>query len=856
MTVPLQRLRAWAGRPGPWWLAGWLAAWLAGSRLPAADFTAATADFARGRYEAALKTSGEALAEDSVDEGWQALRLESLLTLGRYPEARSAATNAVHRVPRSLRLRWLAREAHRRMGDTARARALTEEIAQLVTSRTWMYRDAASLVVFGRAILELGADPKEVLDKAYAGARKADPPPRDAFLAAGELALSKHDAALAARHFDEGLARYPDDVELLHGRARAFSDGSRAEAMASIERIRELNPRHVPTLLLLADHRIDAEDYDGARELLGAALEVNPWHPEAWAYRALLAHLHNDADAERTARESALRYWSGNPEVDHLIGRKLSQKYRFAEGAALQQRVLGLDPGHLAAKGQLASDLLRLGRDAEGWRLAHEVHEADGYDVTAFNLVNLHDAMTNYVTVTNEHLILRMHRTEAPLYAGRVLTLLSEARERVGVKYGLLPAEPVVVEVFSDSRDFGVRTFGMPGNPGYLGVCFGKVITANSPAVNQGRAVNWEAVLWHEFCHVITLQKTRNRMPRWLSEGISVHEERQANPAWGQHMDPKYRTMILGKDLVPVSRLSAAFLMPKSGLHLQFAYFESSMVVEYLIGRFGMEKLRAVLDDLAEGVFINDALARHTVPMDQLDRDFADHARETARALGGGLEWEEPDPELLLPGAEERRQRWVKANPDNFWALRLEASRLADEGRWAEAVPVLRRLWTAYPGDVGADGSGRLLARALGRSGDAEGELAVLRQVAERDMEAVDVYQRLMELGETAGDWESVRLNARRYLAVDPLVPVPYRHLAAAGEALDELELAASAWEKLLLLRPPNPSEVHFQLARIRHRQGDPRARRSVLQALEEAPRYRAALELLQQLAGDGPTGN
>ena len=36
---------------------------------------------------------------------------------------------------------------------------------------------------------------------------------------------------------------------------------------------------------------------------------------------------------------------------------------------------------------------------------------------------------------------------------------------------------------------------------------------------------NWEAVLWHEFCHAVTLKATANRMPRWLSEGISVYEE-------------------------------------------------------------------------------------------------------------------------------------------------------------------------------------------------------------------------------------------------------------------------------------------------------------------------------------------
>ena len=116
------------------------------------------------------------------------------------------------------------------------------------------------------------------------------------------------------------------------------------------------------------------------------------------------------------------------------------------------------------------------------------------------------------------------------------------------------------MEIFPEQKDFAVRTFGMPGNPGYLGVCFGSVITANSPASQAPNPANWEDVLWHEFCHVVTLTATRNRMPRWLSEGISVYEERQANPLWGEKMNLAYRDMILNGELTPLGKLSGAFL--------------------------------------------------------------------------------------------------------------------------------------------------------------------------------------------------------------------------------------------------------------------------------------------------------
>ena len=47
------------------------------------------------------------------------------------------------------------------------------------------------------------------------------------------------------------------------------------------------------------------------------------------------------------------------------------------------------------------------------------------------------------------------------------------------------------------------------GGAGFLGVCFGSVITANSPASQSASPANWQSVLWHEFCHVVTLQKTK-----------------------------------------------------------------------------------------------------------------------------------------------------------------------------------------------------------------------------------------------------------------------------------------------------------------------------------------------------------
>ena len=174
-----------------------------------------------------------------------------------------------------------------------------------------------------------------------------------------------------------------------------------------------------------------------------------------------LAHLLGDEAAEKKWREAALEPWSTNPQVDHLIGQKLSQKYRFAEGVEHQRQSLAFDPNYLPAKFQLSQDLLRLGDEAEGWRLANEVYEGDGYNVAAHNLVVLQESVEKFATLEADGFVLRMDSREAEIYGRRALALLGRARGSLCDKYEVQFDGPIVVEIFPEKQDFAVRTFGI-----------------------------------------------------------------------------------------------------------------------------------------------------------------------------------------------------------------------------------------------------------------------------------------------------------------------------------------------------------------------------------------------------------
>ncbi len=852
-----------------------------GGQAASPDFDDAQKQFLSGSYTGCIATLRKA-SSDQSDVEIGILLSQALAAVGKYPEARSAITNVLAADARSIRSRWQARNVFLLNGQTAEAEQMVSEIVQRINGQPWTYRDAQSLVVAGQTALLLNNDPKKILNRVFDMAQKSDPATREVYLASGNLALEKHDYALAAKQFGAGLKQLPEDPDLHYGLAQAYAPSNRRLMMASLDAALARNSNHVGCLLLLVDYQVDAEDYTESARLLARVQEINPWDSEAWAFRAVLAHLHNQPQDEKTARQTALKFWPDNPRVDYLIGLKLSQKYRFAEGAAYQRQSLEFDSKYVPAKAQLAQDLLRLGEEAEGWTVAQDVHKADAYDVQAFNLVNLRDALLKFTALTNQNFIVRMSSTEAAAYGDRALQLLSLARSNLCAKYGFEVKRPTIVEVFPEQKDFAVRTFGMPGNPGYLGVCFGSVITANSPASHVDQPINWEAVLWHEFCHVVTLQKTRNKMPRWLSEGISVYEEMQANPSWGQQMNPRYREMILENELTPVAKLSAAFLMPKSDLHVQFAYYESALVVEFLVQRYGLEKLKAILVDLGAGLELNIAIEKHTAPLAIIETDFSAFARAKAENLAPTLGWDKPD----FAKTENRRSRlphfrlspplreprpvagtnnhpatapldewtlWAQSRPTNFWVMTRNADELIREKNWNQAKPILEKLVAAYPDFTGSESAYAMLARVHRELGETNAERQVLAQFAEKDNEALDAYLRLMQISATEQDWPTVILNAQRYLAVNPLTAPPYQLLATASEKHGDDSTAIQAYRSLLALDPPDPAEVHYKLAQLLRRAHDSAARRHVLQALEEAPRFREALKFLVEIADEHP---
>ena len=795
-----------------------------------------------GDYEKAIEIAKQQVENKTWNEAWPRLLATNLVTIGKYSDALSVYKASQERFSDSLRLRLLGYKILQENNLSSEAQAVLDDLTAQIQRSPWKFSTKSELVPLGEFFLLQGEEPKQVLKLCYDQALKSDPKNIEALKAIAAMALDKSDNKVAAEAIEKALKITKEDPDLLILAAETWSNSDRARSREYLQTALDINPKHPRGLRMLAETLMDSESYPQALEILSRAESVNPNDPQVWALRAAIAHLQGAYTDEGNFRSKALSLRKLNPIVDHKIGKHLSLHYRFAEGAQYQQRALAMDSRFTHARTQLAQDLLRLGREQEGWEMVQSARQADPYHVTTYNLQILKGELDKYATIEVPGFIIRMDANEAKVFGQQVAEILQEARHVLGEKYKAQLQEPIVVELFAKQRDFAVRTFGLPGGEGFLGVCFGNVITANSPsALNVDH--NWKSVLWHEYCHVITLNLTSNKMPRWLSEGISVYEERMQRTNWGEPPNPIYVHWLRQGEFEPPSRMSRMFLAPKSPLHLQYAYFVASIVVEFWVEQFGHEGLLKLLADLRDGLAITDAIGRRTGSLEGLDQAFEKYAKAKGLSIAPSLDFQ-PVPK------DESADQWLETHPNSYQAQHKKLDGLIRMQDWGQSLGVAKALYDAWPSDPTPTGVLVKLALIHRQLGDLQSEKQAITNLLALDPHSTEPLSRLISLHVETGDWEAVASLCRSMLEIQPMNPSILETLSLASEHLSQPQDVIQSLQALSHLDPIDPADLNYRLAMAYKQTGqNPQlALRHCLMALEESPRFGKALELLVNL--------
>ena len=820
---------------------------------------AATRALAHGARDEAQALAAE---RDAGDPSAAALLARLDILRGEYAAAedRLAPVAAEHPISAAgLELALLHRYLGRRDAAAARLRVLVDRLQRSP--------DAVDLYRAARAARALGRYRQaNALLRNAAGTAPDDPAIQTLW---GDLFGEKYDQAEASQSYRAALEIDEDWAPALLGMARALADTNPPGAVAAAGRAIEIDPDYLDAHLFLAQRSLDDRDHEAGRASLGRALAINERSLEARSLVAAVAYVEDRLDDFEAEVERVLEINPAYGEVYRVAGNLTARNYRFEEAAALVRRGLEIDPANTRSHAELGMHLLRTGDEPGARRALERSFEEDPYDVITFNLLEMLDTLDEFETFEEGDLIVRLHPDEAPVLKDYVIELGQRALDDLSARYGMEPEVPILIEVFPQHDHFAVRTLGLPGMIGALGACFGKVVTLDSPRARSPGEFNWESTLWHEMAHVVALQMSNQRVPRWLTEGLSTFEEKRARADWARDQDLEFATNLNRGDVLSLRDLNGGFSRPET---ISIAYFQASVLVEHIIEAYGESTIYDLLRAYGDGLDTEAALGRVGLDFDTLQASFdaAVEARFGAlrRAMAGPEDGNRGLQGVLGGAAEDLEERIRGLEGD----ARLARLRELDE-EYPESFPVQMSLGHALwaDGDAAAaraafekaaalapmatgDSSAHLPLAALAlEEDDRERAMAHLEAHLEHDHRAVDAARQLAALAEEAGDERRRRRAYELIVELDPFDAEPHHVLGRFAMAAGETATAVREFSIALAAGPIDRVSAHVDLAESHMVTGElDAAKREVISALEIAPTYERAQELLLQIVEAG----
>jgi cellulose synthase operon protein C len=798
-----------------------------------------------GRYVEAEAAAKKFLIKTPAAGAARRELAEVFNSTGRYTEALSdferASTDSAQTPGEKLTNDLRRAEVLDRTGQLERARQIFESLVDYYKSK--QPDTSAELTVIARALvhLERFQDANDI----YRAAIEADSTNLEAYLGAAELFTEKYNYGDAAQFLEEAAQVNQNSARLHLDLALNKRIDGGEEMLAALNRALAINPNLVEAMTFRAGLSLEAGEFEEANTDIEHAFKINPKSLDAHALRASSLYL-QDRDFEPEV-SAALAINPHYGTIFVVLSHYATMTRRTQQAAAFARRAIEASPRLWSAHLDLGMALLRLGQMETGRAEIEKAFQGDPFNVWAKNTLDLLDAMKDYRETKHASFLIKADAKESDVVSPYAAELLDEAASKLTAKYRFTPQGPIVVELFPNHEDFAVRTLGLPGL-GALGVCFGQVIAADSPSARPPGEFNWGSTLWHEYTHVITLQMTDYRIPRWFSEGLSVYEERLARPGWGDDWNPVFLKSFAAGRWFKIVDLDSGFQRPRSPEGLPIAYFQASQVCEFIVARYGFDAILRMLTLYRDKAHTSDILRQvFKLGESDFDKAFNEYIETKTRALQAALKTE---PNVAASLQKDEVLKMIAA--EDTFALRLRAGNLfRANGDTDNAVLHFKRAIELFPYYTAEGNAYEALAEIFEKKGDnaqAAGVLTALIKYDETNLKALKSLIRLrLAMGDRAGALEAMRLSFY-------VNPFEYATHTEAGElSLDAKQYAPALaeFQVALALDPPNVAEANYNVASAYHLLGrQPEAKRAVLRALEAAPSYEKAQELLLKIVG------
>jgi tetratricopeptide (TPR) repeat protein len=627
----------------------------------------------------------------------------------------------------------------------------------------------------------------------------------------------------AAKLFEEAIAADPNYAPAYLGLARVLAEGFDKKSVELAQAALSHDPKLFQAHEFLAYLALEDSNAKLATDEAQKALALSPEALDGMSVLASIDWLNGNSKSPWMDRIAAINpvYGEAYATGAHFF----VINYRYEEAIASYRKALDLNPSLWPARSQLGVNLMRLGFESEARQQLERCYEAHFRDPETINSLRFLDRMKEYETFTTSSTQLVLNQKESALLRPYIEPELQRAITTYERKYKLKLSVPVRLEVYPNHDDFAVRTLGLPGQGGLLGVTFGTVVAMDSPSARPPGQLNWADTLWHELSHVYVITATNHLVPRWFTEGVAVHEEHAASPAWGDRLTPDIIAALKQKKLLPIRDIDRGFVRPEYPNQVLVSYYQAGKICDYIAAEWGDAAILGMIHSYAARQSTAQAIEANL--------------RETPDAFDTAfLQWLDGQTANTVQHFDQWKQGMKAAQAD------LESGKKDDALREALAIR------DYYPEYVGSGSAYEMLSDvylATGQQSQAVRQLETYRDLGGTD---VATLKKLAQLERQSSASQQAKTTLEQLNFIYPEDEEIHRGLGELLLKSGQSELAVREYRAVLALKPADVAESHFDLARALHAAHQTtEAKDQVLMALEAAPGFKPAQQLLLQLS-------
>ena len=323
-------------------------------------------------------------------------------------------------------------------------------------------------------------------------------------------------------------------------------------------------------------------------------------HNMAAATAALGWDAVNNRDPDEAIRQFRTAIDYDRTEASLYAGLGAAYQLRRESSRAIEafRAAVALDPTRVELYEPLADLLYQRNQLGDAIALLtsamQRVREPDRLSALLAKMTKEQSLQNRFLQTGTRHFLLQFDGGENREMAYQVLDLLELAYRDVGQAFGVFPDEEITVILYNNEQFRDVTQ-----TPGWTnGVYDGKIrLPVGGVAPNRALLAR---ILYHEYTHVIVHELSDNRTPTWLNEGLAVYFEGLASGnLQGSHEASARSLARLSPDtLIPLASLHGSFL-EFSSEQAAIAYAESFSATRYLINRYGLPRIKELLQQLA-----------------------------------------------------------------------------------------------------------------------------------------------------------------------------------------------------------------------------------------------------------------